>query len=283
MTAMHLSRAHAAWSDRCAWVALKVIAVSLLAFGGEATAQEPITAVYKAHELSFQYRSARQFYPCHELQRRVANILLAIGARDDIDVNVSNCDAYLLQEDTTIDPVFDRDSMDPWGRRSPSARFGRRGADRTQSAHVRIRLMMPVEVTPQVLEEIEKDKSRRDLVSRVTGNPAAALNDPIVFAARREEVTLSQRTIRLQPEDCDLLEQMTSNVLRRLDMRVIRQSFSCGGRSEPSRIPPQLVVETLVPTGALLPMPAPEKKAAPAPSDDAAPKVTEPAAETPPQ
>jgi hypothetical protein len=256
-----------------------LISASSLMFGCAAIAQEPITAVYKAQEVTFHYRSSSQFYPCHELQPRIANILLAIGARDDIDVDVRNCDGYLFPEDPSLDPMHGRDSTNTWDRRSPSAGFGHRGNDREQSAYVRVRLMMPVEVTPQVLEEIDKDKSRRELVSRVTGNPAAALNEPIVFAARREEVTLSHRTIRLQPKDCGLLEQMTSQVFRKLGVRVIRKSFSCGPR-ESSRIPPQLTVEALVPTGALLPMPAPERKAGAGAAGDSVPETTEPTAET---
>jgi hypothetical protein len=52
---------------------------------------------------------------------------------------------------------------------------------------------------------------------------------------------------------------MTQQVIRRLDLRVKHQSFSCGPRTS-SRIPPQITVETLVPTGALMPMPEPEKQ-----------------------
>lgn len=279
MMAMHLSKARAAWRDRCAWVALKLIAASSLAFGGQALAQEPITAVYKAQEISFHYRTSRQFLACHELQQRVAHILLAVGARDDIDVKLRNCDAFVTNDDTSMDPTLGRDNADPWGddrmgddRWGTSSRFRRPGQGRDQSVHVRVRLMMPVEVTPKILEEIEKDKSRRELVSRVTGNPAAAFNDPVVFAAQRQEVTLSQRTIRLRAEDCDLLDQMALQVFRKLDVKVVRRNTNCGPRSE-SRIPPQLVAEALLPTGQLLPMPAPEK---PAPSGGSTPEPTEP-------
>jgi hypothetical protein len=187
-----------------------------------------------------------------------------------------------------IDPTFGRNSNDPMGRdrSDPFGRnqndpfnrngsFGRANDDRQQTAQVRIRLMMPVEVTPQILKEIEKDKSRRDLVSRVTRNPAASMNEPVVFAARREEVTLNQRTIKLRAEDCDLLQQMTTQVIRRLDVKVTHQSFSCGPRTT-SRIPPQITVETLVPTGAFLPMPNPEKKAAPGESSTTETKPAEP-------
>ncbi|MET0535799.1 MAG: hypothetical protein ABW171_16405 [Steroidobacter sp.] len=257
MTATHLSK----------WAALMLIACSAPALGAEAAAQEPITAVYKAQEISFHYRAPENgLLACHELQQRIANILIAVGARDDIDVKLRNCDTFMLRDDTSMDPMG-RDPMgrdntfgdDRWGT-SSSSRFRRQSDTRGDSSiNVRIRLMMPTEMTPALLKEVEKDKSRRELVSRVTRNPAAAFNDPIVFAATRQEVTLSQRTIRLRAEDCELLEQMSMQVFRKLDVKVIRRSASCAPR-EQSRIPPQLVAEALLPTGQLLPMPDPEKQ-----------------------
>lgn len=284
MTTMH--QWSAAWKDRCVRVALLLIAAGASMFGCEAMAQqEPITAVYKAQEVSFHYRISRQSLACHELQNRVANILLSVGARDDIDVKVSNCDVYVMSDDPfKDDPVFGRDSSDPRDRWNTSSGFGNRENDRGQSAHVRIRLMMPVELTPKVLAEIEKDKSRRELISRVNRNPAAAMNEPIVFAARRQEVTLSNnRQLRLRPEDCELIEQMSSSVFRKLDVKVVRKSFSCGPR-ESWKTPPQLTVEALLPTGQLLPMPDPEKKKTATPGSSEEPKAqpTEPKEETPP-
>src|SRR5690606_11880073 len=108
-----------------------------------------------------------------------------------------------------------------------------------QSAHLRVSAMMPVEVTPEVIAELERDKSRRALISRVTGNPAASLNDPIVFPAARQLVTLSHKTVDLEPEDCELLEQMSSGLFPELDIRVVRRGPSCD-RHEVSHIPPRL-------------------------------------------
>jgi hypothetical protein len=277
MAALHGLKAHAAWA---------LLAVSSLGLAAETPANEPITAVYKAQEVSFQYRSANRFYPCHELEHRVAVILVAVGARDDINVKARNCDSFMLDNDANIDPVTGRDSMDPFERDrfGSSSQFGRNRDRREQYASVRVQLMMPVQVTPQVLQEIEKDKSRRELVSRVTGNMAAAFNEPVIFEAKRQEVTLSQRTIKLRAEDCELLDQMSNSVFRKLNVKVLRRSFSCGPRDAVSRIPPQLVAEAMLPTGSLLPMPDPEKEkqkgsAAPEPS---APEPAQPA-ESPPQ
>lgn len=247
------------WKAGAAWA---LLAVSTLAFGAEEATNEPITAVYKAQEISFQYRSSNRFYPCHELEHRVAVILVAVGARDDIQVKARNCDAFLIENDNDIDPTTGRDSMDPFERDrfGTSSRFGRTNDRRDQYASVRVQLMMPVQVTPQILKEIDKDKSRRELVSRVTGNVAASMNDPIIFEAKRQEVTLSQKTIRLKAEDCELLEQMANSLFRRLNVKVLHRSTSCGPRDSMSRIPPQLVAEALLPTGSLLPMPDPEKE-----------------------
>ena len=80
--------------------------------------------------------------------------------------------------------------------------------------------MVPVVITPEILDEVERDKARRALVSRVQGNKSAVLDDPIFFAAERREVKLSHDTIELEPIDCELLDQMTRTVFRQLDMKV---------------------------------------------------------------
>lgn len=288
-------------------VVLKLLSAASLMLTGTALADEPVTAVYKVQELSFQYRLPRYSQPCHDLQARVANILLAVGARDDIKVDVRNCDAYMIGDDDMMDPMPGR-SSDPFDRADPfernndpfnrgSSTFRNSNTERRQSALIRVRLQMPVEMTPAVMKEVEKDKSRRELVSRVTRNPSAAMNDPVLFEAQRREVTLSSKTVRLKPEDCELLEQMSTQVFRKLDVKVTRRTASCGPGNS-SRIPPQMDVEALLPTGRIAVVADPEKQkrktvveptdnpaATPAPAEPAtAEGATEPApAEPPPQ
>src|SRR5688500_18278120 len=118
MTAIHGLKAGAAWA---------LMTVSTLALGAEEKVHEPITADYKAQELSFQYRSSNRYYPCHELEHRVAVILVAVGARDDIQVKARNCEFMLDTDNNNIDPMTGRDSMDPFERDrwGTSSRFGR--------------------------------------------------------------------------------------------------------------------------------------------------------------
>jgi hypothetical protein len=248
------------------------------ALGGTAAAEEPITAVFKAREVDFTYRSSNTYLPCHEIQGRVARILSAVGARQDMEVRVHGCEDFLLQGGGTYRSrdQFDRpsdpfeSSRDPFERANDpfdrsTDRFAYRRSEREQMAHISVRLMTPVEVTPKVLEEIQKDKSRRELISRVTGNPMAAMNDPVVFPAQRQTVTLSRQTLKLDAADCELLEDMSRGVFRKLDVRVVRGAPNCGG----SRIPPQITVEALLPVVASTQVPGAQQLPATgqAPSD----------------
>jgi hypothetical protein len=108
--------------------------------------------------------------------------------------------------------------------------------------------MMPVEVTPGIVEEVERDKARRELVSRVQGNRNAAMNDAIFFPAERQTVELSHDTIDLEAIDCELLEQLSMAVFRKLDLKVTNRSLACDPR-ERSYINPSLTVEALLPVG----------------------------------
>ncbi|HEY7642617.1 MAG TPA: hypothetical protein VH814_22980 [Steroidobacteraceae bacterium] len=217
-----------------------LLAAGALASSCAAAAQEDVAAVYKVHEVRFVYRSFANMLDCGQLRQHVGAILLNLGARDDIKVRVSNCELFLMPDES------------PWRRSDPfgwpTDRYERLRDDRMQTSNVRIEVMFPVEATPDVMKEIEKDKSRRELVSRVTGNPLAALNDPIIFPAQRKRVTLSRATIRLRPEDCELLEQMIPTVFKQLDVKVLDKKVSCDSHRR-SYFAPTVVVETLLPKG----------------------------------
>lgn len=208
----------------------------------KAAPEEPKVAVWKVVEVGFSYRSSVAIYTCEALRDRVSSILRAVGARDDIEVRVSSCDSF---EVPSVIPTQEPGSR--WGNRSDGILTQREDqrSERTQLAGVRVRVMMPTEVTPEILAEIDRDKSRRELISKVTGNPAAAFNDPVVFPAQKQTVTLSRRTIGLEPEECELLDQISGSVFRQLKVRVVRRSFSCG-RNGISHIPPELTVESFM-------------------------------------
>jgi membrane glycosyltransferase len=225
-----------------------LFATSALAMSCAALAQEQVAAVLKTHEIRFVYHSVANVLACDELRRNISAILRALGARDDVQVRVHDCEIVVIPDETSP----------PWARTDrdyPADVFRDRDFDQRQTSTVRVQVMFPIEATPQVLAEIDKDKSRRDLIARVTGDPAAALNDPIVFPAERKQVTLSQSTIRLRAEHCELLEQMIPTVFRELGIKVVRRQLSCD-RYGRSRFAPKLTAEVLWPVG----MPVPGEK-----------------------
>ena len=236
-----------------------LVAVASLATGWEAVAaeepapQEAIGAALKLREVDFVYRSSANYLPCDELRNGVAAILRALGARDDVQVTATHC-SWSQIPDATITNDSDSTWNQNWDRstrqQSPMERM--RGETPNQSTPLHIRAMMPVPANKQILKEMEQDKARRELISRVTGNMSAALNDPILFAAKRQEVTLSRDTIKLEPRHCELLDQMISGVFRRLDMKVVRKSISCD-RHQRSNFAPSATIEALLPVGYVLP------------------------------
>jgi hypothetical protein len=243
--------------------------VALLAASVQVAAEEQKAAVLKLREVDFFYRSSVAVFSCPDLENRVASIFRGLGARQDVDVQVNGCNAVVFpgeapgeqQQDTWDSRQGGSNSSFDWNASAGAAgdRYGNRFTSQNQgprqSSHVRVRLMMPVEVTPEILAEMEKDKSRRELVSRVTGNPNAGLNDPIVFPAERRVVTLSRKTADLDPEECELIEQMATSVFRDLDLKVVRGRPNCD-RTRISHIPLKVDVEALlpiIPTGAQLP------------------------------
>jgi hypothetical protein len=248
---------------------------SLAASGAVFAQQDPSTqelppgqvpAVLKSREVNFTYRSTSSQLACDELRNRVATILREVGARDDVQVTARECDAFLTPNSNsrppsrsgpTVSGTFEPGGgplTDPYSDRT-SDRMRMTRADqydryRSQTTPVHIMVMMPAIITSETLEEVEKDKARRALISRVQGNPAAALDDPIFFAAERRKVQLSHETIELEPIDCELLQQMSRSVFRQLDLKVTGQSLSCDPRSH---FKPQLTVEALLPVGYLMP------------------------------
>jgi hypothetical protein len=240
---------HSSRSGRGRRALVLLAAAGSLIAGSAATAAEQVAAVLKTHEVRFVYHSLVNVLACDELRNQIRMILHALGAREDVQVRVNDCQFVVIPDDTA--PPWDRSNRD-----HPAAIFRDRDRnfdrDQRQTSNVRVQVMFPIEATPQVLVEIEKDKSRRDLISRVTGDPTPALNDPIVFPAERTQLTLPRGTIRLRPEHCELLEQMIPTVFRELGIKVVRRQFACD-RYGRSRLAPKLTVEVLWPVGAPLP------------------------------
>lgn len=233
--------------------ALHLLTLGLLVASFETAAQERTTAVWKERDVNFFYHSSTTIYTCDAIQDRVASIVRALGARDDVRVKVDNCKHFIAPDDT----------MNPWQPptdRFHSSRFGSDSMSREQSVNVRIHLVSPIEATPKVLEEWKKEQSRRKLVARVTGNPAAVIESTGQFPAEWRTVTLSRSSVGLEPEECELLDQMSTSVFREMGVRNVQRGYVCNPH-ETSHIAPKVTAEVLM-SSPFAASPAPEAPAA---------------------
>lgn len=228
---------------------LALLALVFMVTWARAAEQEPVVAVWKERQLHFSFQRSPAVHSCGELQNRVANVLRAVGARPDLKVTVRNCDVPFVSR-----PAPGRDGAGwpsestGWPRDSFGSRSGYDGpTGPPQELDVLVQMSMPVEMTPEVIEELKADRKRRELIAEVTGDPLPLFDDPIAFTAKRRVVTLSRKTTGIKPADCELLDRLVTSSFKKLGVRVLRRGYTCH-RGSVSRIAPTLDVEALIPT-----------------------------------
>lgn len=153
---------------------------------------DPVQAIWKPQRIEFNYQSFTTFYSCDGLESRVKRLLREVGARDDLKVRVTGCE----------------------GMNRP-----------TRMPFVRIDMTSPVEATPQALEEINKDKTKRELSARVRGERAEELTAQ--FPAHWRKVDLSAGKLDIDPGECELIDELNKKVFSKLAIKVTRDDISC--------------------------------------------------------
>lgn len=207
---------------------LAAMLVSPASMGAEKAAPDPtqtVSAVTKTQDIDFYYQSFTTYYSCHSLEDRVRQLLIALGADKDMKVRVTSCFGNEI------------------------ARF----------PHVRIQLSSPVEATPEVLAELEKTRSTRELTARVRGE--AMVEPTAQYPAYWKPVSLSRGSYRLEPGDCELVDQLKRKVLPKLAVRIVEDGLSCSP-NQVSLGQPRLEVE------ALTRAPDPDAAGSTAPAED---------------
>ena len=191
--------------------ALVAVAGAPLASSAKETAPDPaqtVSAVTKTQEIDFYYQSFTTYYSCHSLEDRVRQLLLALGADKNMKVKVASCFGNEI------------------------ARF----------PNVRIQMSSPVEATPEVLAELEKTRSTRELTARVRGEPMVEVTAQ--YPAYWKPVSLSRGSFRLEPGDCELVDQLKRKVMPKLAVRIVKDDLSCTP-NQASLGQPRLEVEAL--------------------------------------
>lgn len=193
-----------------------LLAASLVAPAAFAE-EPPVQAIWKRQEIDFFYQSFTTFYTCDGLEDRVETILRAVGAKD-VKAIASGC-------------------------------FSNAPA---RTPHVRLVAKTPVEATPDALAELQKDKSTRELKSRVRGEHP---EDPATqFPAAWKQVNLSVGKFGIESGECELIDELNRKVFPKLGIRVVKNEVSCTPHQS-NLAQPRLQVE------ALNALPKPDEKA----------------------
>ena len=159
----------------------------------EAAAGPVVNAIWVEKDLAFSYLAFTTFYSCGGLRDKVRWVLREIGARPGFKVRVRGC------MNLTGPELMPR---------------------------VEIRAALPMEATPELLAELEKQAPKRELIAKVTGKPATEATAQ--FATRWRQVRFDPTaTSRIEPGDCELMEQLRDAVFVPFRLRLVEDSMSC--------------------------------------------------------
>lgn len=181
----------------------------LLAAGALQGAEDStIAAVWKPVDVQFSYHGFTTSYSCDGLEQRVAQILGVLGAHPNTRVAATGCPT-----NGPSDHAF---------------------------VHITGGLPMPAADAKPVASG---DKSRAELLQRLGVKPSM---DQDQFPATRKVIDLSrERQARLEPGDCELMEQLSREVFPKLGLKVVDGDSRCF----PNQLPistPRMKVSALI-------------------------------------
>jgi hypothetical protein len=173
------------------------------------------SAIWRTQEIRFDYRGQLTLYECATLELRVRQLLVVLGAHPSTHVQPQHCAIVHL----------------------PNAS--------TQIASMRIRLVSPALPSQVPAAERAAAERRRELLDRL----GAATEPDGSFLAVWERIDLADvGQLDLSSGDCELLSQLSAQVVPHLAARIESRNRSCS--SSPQRLsPPRLKVTALVAAG----------------------------------
>lgn len=179
----------------------------------EAEASDPMTAIWQLKRIEFNYRSINIYYSCEGLQRKIASIMTAIGARKDVVVDARCRNGGVTNDATTL-----------------------------------ITFATPIEATAASVAAATTYSSETQLVARLKNVQLPTANDLERFPAEWRKVELNRnRRLNLAAGDCELLQGLIEQVFPHLSVRVAKQRLNCS-IGNPGRIRPVLHVAALMPS-----------------------------------
>jgi hypothetical protein len=195
-----------------AWVALAMLCWSVVRAESQSDTAV-VEAVWKPQRIDFVYRGYSTLYSCSGLQSKLEKILTTVGARGGIELRAYSCD------------------------------------DQLSTARFQIVLASPVEATHENLTALTTYDAQDELVARVRGERLASAEDLPRFQAVWKTISFARsREMRLDPGDCELVEQLRRHILPRMSVQIVSDRVQCSPFGNLAR--PQLTVSALVPVTA---------------------------------
>ncbi|MBM0103878.1 hypothetical protein JM946_03950 [Steroidobacter sp. S1-65] len=206
MTTLRPSRG----SRRQRWSLAPLWLLAASAAAANSPTDESVTAIWKAQQLSFEYRGDSTVYSCRGLQDKLVMILRTVGAREDVQLHGFVCDEQLS-----------------------IARF-------------QVSMKSPVIASEENVREATEHDFKDELVARASGEKLASAADLERFPAVWKTVSFARdRNMRLERGDCELVQQVRQQILPRMSVRIVRDKVRCSSSVGPVG-PPRLTVSALV-------------------------------------
>ena len=180
------------------------------ATASEAREDGEVVAVWKEQQITFEYRGYTTIYNCRSLHGKLKTILMQVGAREGMELTNYYCDEM-----------------------SGTARF-------------RIKLEAPVIATVENVQARATHSATDELVAHVNGEQLETVENVQRFPAVWRKASFARdRRMQLLPSDCELVDQVRSQILPRLSVRILTDNVFCSPYST-NIAPPRLTVAALV-------------------------------------
>jgi hypothetical protein len=206
-------------SSRTRWLAFAALTGAALgaavghASDGKASSDATVAAVWNFQRIEFTYRSPNIEYACESLQKRIPQILQAVGAYSKVVVDVKNCARQ----------------------------------QQVRHADVVVTLATPVEATEENIRAVIEFIARDPFVAQLLEQRVPTAEDVQRFPATWRTVTLSgSAPLKLAAGDCDLMRVLRDEVFPRINVGVMGRGMNCGASTD-TRIMPKMRVKALMP------------------------------------
>lgn len=187
------------------------LALCVCILGHAAPVGTGVDAIWHTQRLEFHFRSTYASYTCPGLKARLAAILRSVGVHESM---VMRC----------------------------------QGSETARDIEIELHASSPVEATQaNVAAETQYDGKQR-LLAHLSGTQLPSAADIPRFSASWQRIDVHrQRQVRLQPGDCELLQQVRKQLLPKFAVEVELDGLNCHAGSA-TRIVHPLRVVALIPT-----------------------------------